>query len=234
MLEVRGLEVSYGSVQVLWDVSIEVGEGEVVSIIGNNGAGKSTLTKSIMGMVKPSKGEISFKGRDITGRSTHQIIRLGLTMVPEGRELFPHMSVRDNLLLGAHSIKDQGKIQENMEYVLSVFPRLKKRLSQLAGTMSGGEQQMLAIARSLMLNPELLILDEPSLGLAPVMVKRVFDTVEKLKREGLTLIICAQNIKQALNISERGYVIESGRITMEDDGKALLENPLVKEAYLGI
>jgi branched-chain amino acid transport system ATP-binding protein len=234
MLEVRGIDVSYGSVQVLWDVSLEVREGEVVSIIGNNGAGKSTITKTIMGVMKPGKGRIVFNGEDVTGLAIHHIIRRGITMVPEGRELFPHMSVTENLLLGAYSIKNRKKIDENLDYVFSVFPRLEKRSSQLAGTMSGGEQQMLAIARALMLNPKLLILDEPSLGLAPVMVKRVFDTVEKLKEEGLTLLICAQNIKQALSISERGYVIESGRVTMEQEGKALLENPLVKEAYLGI
>jgi branched-chain amino acid transport system ATP-binding protein len=234
MLDVKDVDVFYGDVQVLWGVNLTIEKGETVSIIGNNGAGKSTLTKTVLGMLKPKKGSIKFNGEEITSLPTHEIIKRGITMVPEGRELFPHMSVKENLQLGAHSIKESEKIDENLEYVFSIFPRLEKRATQLAGTMSGGEQQMLAIARALMLNPDFLILDEPGLGLAPVMVNRVFETVSKLKEEGLTILISAQNIQQALSISDRGYVIESGRITMEEEGAALLDNPQVKEAYLGI
>jgi branched-chain amino acid transport system ATP-binding protein len=234
MLEVRDIDVFYGDVQVLWDVNLKIEKGETVSIIGNNGSGKSTITKTMLGMIGPKKGSIKFNGLEITGLPTHQIIKKGITLVPEGRELFPHMSVLENLLCGAHSVDDSEKVNETLEYVFSIFPRLEKRSLQLAGTMSGGEQQMLAIARALMLNPDFLILDEPGLGLAPVMVNRVFETVSKLKEEGLTILISAQNIQQSLLISDRGYVLESGRIMMEDKGATLLDNPKVKEAYLGI
>ncbi len=234
MLEVQAIDVFYGSVQVIWGGSITINEGETISIIGNNGSGKSSLSRTIMGVIKPRNGSITFLDVDITNRPTHERIGRGITMVPEGRELFPGMSIKENLLLGAHSIRDNGRIKRNLNYVFSVFPRLEKREAQLAGTLSGGEQQMLAIARALMMNPRLLILDEPSLGLAPVMVDRVFETIQSLKKEGLTILICAQNIKKALMISDRGYVMESGRIVLEDMGPKLLENPKVKEAYLGI
>lgn len=235
MLEVNNIDVSYGNVQVLWDISLQIEKGEMISIIGSNGAGKSTISKTIMGFLKPKKGGISFQGKRIDGMPTYEIIKEGISLVPERRSLFGEMNVRENLLLGAYSLKDKSRILENLEWVYKIFPRLKERQKQQASTMSGGEQQMLAIGRGLMSNPRLLILDEPSLGLAPVMVRKVFDTIKTLNKEnGLTIIVSAQNVRQALKMSDRGYVIETGRVAMEGKGAELLDNPKVKEAYLGI
>ncbi len=234
MLEVKGLDVFYGSVQALWDVSIRIEEGEVVSLIGSNGAGKSTLVKTIMGFLKPSRGEILFGNKEIHNLPIYDRIKLGLALVPEQRMIFTNMSVRENLLLGAYLLEDKDEIEENLKWVYSVFPRLKERENQKAGTMSGGEQQMLAIARALISRPKLLILDEPSLGLAPVMVIKVFETLKKLNEEGITMLISAQNIKKALEMSSYGYVIETGRVTLHGDARNLLKNEKVKEAYLGI
>ncbi len=233
MLEVKGIDVSYGSVQVLWDVSLKINRGEAACLIGSNGAGKSTIVKTIMGFLKPSKGEIKFKGERVNSLPIYERIRRGMALVPEQRMIFTSLSVKENLLLGGYLV-EQEKLQENLEWVYTLFPRLKERENQRAGTLSGGEQQMLAIARALISNPELLILDEPSLGLAPIMVLKVFETLKKLRDEGITLLISAQNVKKALEISSYGYVVESGRIVLEGSSEELLDNTRVKEAYLGV
>lgn len=233
MLEVKGIDVSYGSVQVLWDVSLSVDKGEAACLIGSNGAGKSTIVKTIMGFLKPTKGEIKFKDKRVDSLPIYERIRMGMALVPEQRMIFTGMSVKENLLLGGY-VMEQEKLQENLEWVYTIFPRLKERENQRAGTLSGGEQQMLAIARALVSSPELLILDEPSLGLAPVMVLKVFETLKKLRDEGITLLISAQNVKKALEISSYGYVVESGRIVLEGSSSELLRNEKVRVAYLGI
>jgi branched-chain amino acid transport system ATP-binding protein len=234
MLEVNNIDVGYSDVQALWNVSLKIEKGETVSIIGSNGAGKSTIIKTIAGFLRPIKGEIRFNGEKISGLPPYEISRRGISLVPEGRLLFDKMSVKDNLILGAYGIRDRDIIEENLERVYEIFPILKEREKQIAGTLSGGEQQMLAIARGLMSRPKLLLLDEPSLGLAPMMVHQIFKTIRKLARRGLTVLLSAQNINQALRISDRGYVIESGRIIMEGTAEGLLEDPGVKSAYLGI
>lgn len=234
MLSIEKVNAAYGSLQVLWDVSFEVREGEIVTIIGSNGAGKSTIAGVVMGLLKPLSGRVRFNGKDITYLSANERVRLGISLVPEGREIFPKMTVMDNLLLGAYTVRSKAEVKDRLKWVYDIFPKLKEREAQLAGTLSGGEQQMLAIARSLMANPRLLILDEPSLGLAPIVVIRVFEVIERLNREGVTILLSAQNVFRALEMASRAYVLESGRITMEGRGKELLENPYVKEAYLGV
>lgn len=234
MLQVKNLNVSYGYLQVVWNVSLEVGEGEMVAILGPNGAGKTTTLKSLTGLLPPQSGSIHFLGRDITGTSTHQLAQLGLAFIPEERNLFSAMTVEDNLLMGAFTIKDKELISRNLRYVYDLFPRLEERRPQLAGTMSGGECQMLAIARGLMSNPKLIILDEPSMGLSPENVVAVFETIQKLREEKVTVVIVEQNVDTTLKFADRAYVMEQGRVAMEDTSANLLSNDHVRKMYLGI
>jgi branched-chain amino acid transport system ATP-binding protein len=234
MLEVENLSAAYGMVQILREVSFKVEEKEIVSIIGPNGAGKTTLVKAIMGLLKPQAGSIRFKGESIANLPTYDIVKKGVTMIPEGREIFPRMTVEENLLLGAYTIKDRAKVKETKEKVEDIFPVLKKKEKALAQTLSGGEQQMLVICRSLMSNPQLLILDEPSLGLAPIIVEKVLDTVRTVNDEGVTVLLVEQNIHDSLNVADRGYVLEEGKIILEGRSRELLSNSHIKEVYLGL
>ena len=234
MLEIKGLNVFYEKVQVLWDVSFNVKAGEVVTLLGSNGAGKSTTVKTIQGLLKPRSGSIRFTDKSIDGLSAYKIVGEGVALVPEGREIFPKMSVLENLILGAYVSRAKNLREDNLDWVFNLFPKLGERKKQLAGTMSGGEQQMLAIARALMSKPKLMMLDEPSLGLAPVIVLQVFEIIEKLKEEGVTVLLVEQNIHHALEISDRAYIMEKGRIILEGEGSDLLNNHYVKEAYLGM
>ena len=234
VLEVRDIDVFYGELQALWGVSLDIEEGELVALVGSNGAGKTTTLRTISGLLKPAKGYIKFMGKDITGWPPHKIAEAGIAHVPEGRQLFPKLTVMENLKMGAYTKKAREKIEDSLEFVFSLFPRLKERKNQLAGTMSGGERQMLAIARGLMLRPKLLMLDEPSLGLAPKLVLKVMDTLKRLHEEGLTILLVEQNVKYALELADRGYVLETGRVIMHGTGKELLENPKIKSAYLGL
>jgi branched-chain amino acid transport system ATP-binding protein len=234
MLEIENVSAAYGMVQILRDVSFKVEKGEIVSIIGPNGAGKTTLVKTIMGFLKPQGGTIKFKGESIGKLATCEIVKKGLTMIPEGREAFPRMTVEENLLLGAYTVKDKAKVKETKEKVIQIFPVLKKKEKALAQTLSGGEQQMLVICRSLMSNPELLILDEPSLGLAPIIVEKVLDTVRTINDEGVTVLLVEQNIHDSLNVAHRGYVLEEGKIILEGKSRELLSNSHIKEVYLGL
>ena len=231
MLKVENVNVSYGSVKILWDVDFHIGEGEIITIIGPNGAGKTTIVKTIMGLLKPTSGTIEFNGNPIHTAPTHQIVKSGIALVPEGRELFPRMTIMENLQMGAYTSDEK---EDTLKWVFNLFPRLEERQKQSAGTLSGGEQQMLAIARGLMSRPKLLILDEPSLGLAPIMVNTVFEIVKTLNSEGMTVLLVEQNIHHALEASNRGYVLETGRITLEGASSELLDNNHVKEAYLGM
>ncbi|MCD6278064.1 MAG: ABC transporter ATP-binding protein [Desulfurococcales archaeon] len=233
-LEVKNLNVAYGKIQVLWDVSFRVYKGEIVALVGSNGAGKTTTLKTIMGLIKPLSGSVVFEGKRIDGKPTTEIVRMGVTLVPEGRQLFPELSVYDNLLAGAYLIKDKEEIKKRLEFVYRIFPVLEERKKQKAGTLSGGEQQMLAIGRALMSMPKLLMFDEPSLGLMPKLVDAILDTIASLKREGITILLVEQNVRAALEISDRGYVIENGRIVLEGRSSELLESERVKKAYLAI
>ncbi len=233
MLEIRGLNAGYGGVQVLWDVSLRVERGEIVSLIGANGAGKTTTLRSVMGIVKPFSGRITFDGEEITGLPTHRIVRMGLSLVPEGRHLFPKMTVMENLRMGAYAV-DGSRFKDLLERVFQIFPVLKDRRDQLASTLSGGEQQMLAIARGLMSDPKILMLDEPSLGLAPKIVKKVMRVVSDIRDEGVTILLVEQNAKISLEISDRGYVLETGRVVLEGSSEELLRNEHVRRAYLGL
>lgn len=232
MLSIEGINVFYGAIHALQDVNITVNQGEVVAIIGSNGAGKSTLLRTISGLLKPRSGTITFEGEEIDCRPAHEIVLKGISHSPEGRRIFTNMSVHENLQLGAFTRKDDG-IAKDMEQVLNRFPRLRERYKQNAGTLSGGEQQMLAIGRALMTRPRLLLLDEPSLGLAPNLVTEIFKIVTDINAEGTTVLIVEQNAHRALEIAHRAYVLETGCIVLSDTGKALLTNPKVKEAYLG-
>ncbi len=232
MLEVRDLDVFYGKIHALKGLSLEVEEGEIVSLIGANGAGKTTLLTAVMHQI-PSTGSITFQGKSIDHEGTMDIVKSGMTMVPEGRRVFARTSVQDNLLLGSYSRKDKSAVKEDMEKIYTMFPRLRERRGQLAGTLSGGEQQMLAMGRALMSAPKLLLLDEPSMGLSPILVDQVFETIEEINRTGTTILLVEQNANKALGIASRGYVMETGEIVLTDSGKALLNNPKVKEAYLG-
>jgi len=234
MLEVENLSAAYGMVQILWDVSFKIEEKEIVSIIGPNGAGKTTLVRTISGLLPAKSGTIRFKGKRIEKLPPYEIVKKGITLIPEGREIFPRMTVEENLLLGAYTVNDKNTVKESKEKVYQIFPVLKKKEKSLAQTLSGGEQQMLVICRSLMSNPELLILDEPSLGLAPIIVEKVFDTVRKINEDGATVLLVEQNIRDSLNIANRGYVLEEGKITIEGEGRELLSNDHIKEVYLGI
>ena len=234
MLEVEEISVSYGMVQVLWDVSFKVKEKEIVTIIGPNSAGKTTLVRTIMGLIHPKKGRIRFRGENIEKLPPYEIVKRGISLIPEGRKIFPKMTVEENLLLGAYLIKDGRTVQELKERAYQIFPVLKKKAKKLARTLSGGEQQMLVICRGLMSNPDLLILDEPSLGLAPILVEKMLDTVCKINDDGVTILLVEQNIRDSLEIADRGYVLEEGRIVITDRGKKLLLNKHIKEVYLGM
>lgn len=233
MLTVNNLEVFYGAIHALKGVSFEVKTGEVVSLIGANGAGKTTTLRALSGLVG-AKGQISFKGQDLLQVPTHKRVSLGIAQSPEGRGVFPQMTVRENLEMGAYSRKDKAGIVKDFDMCLELFPRLKERLWQMAGTLSGGEQQMLAISRALMCKPELLLLDEPSLGLAPIIVSQIFEIVKKLNHEGMTILLVEQNARMALKISHRAYVLETGRIVMQDSAQNLLNNDEVRKSYLGV
>ena len=233
-LEVKNIDVFYGDVQVIFDLSLEVTEGEVVSIIGGNGAGKSTLLKTISGLMHPAKGEIFFEDGEIQTTPPDKIVECGIVQVPEGRRLFTLMSVKDNLIVGAYNRRADKHTNTTIEEVYTLLPRLQERESQLAMTLSGGEQQMVAIGRGLMARPKLLMLDEPSLGLAPILIKDIFQTVRKIADKGTTVLLVEQDVKHSLSLSDRGYVLEHGRIAMEGPAKDLLDDPHIKTAYLGL
>jgi len=236
MLKIEGLNAYYDSISALKDVSIQVPLGKVVSIIGANGAGKSTLLKSVSGLIKSQDGRILYKEKDIAGLPANKIVGLGISQVPEGRQLFAHLTVRDNIHLGAYHYfkrRNRNEIGERIEGIYQMFPILEKRSKQVAGTLSGGEQQMLAIARALMGRPELLLLDEPSMGLAPLIVREIFDVIKQLNKSGTTILLVEQNAKAALNVAHHAFVLETGEIVLEGSAKDLLDNPKVKEAYLG-
>jgi branched-chain amino acid transport system ATP-binding protein len=234
MLELRDLDLFYGDAQALASVSLDIGEGELVAIIGANGAGKSSLIRTIFGMQKPERGSIRFEGREISGEPPHRICDLGIGQVAEGRQIFPNMSVIDNLEMGAVIPRARAGVRSAMQKVLAMFPRLAERRSQLAGTLSGGEQQMLAIGRCLMSQPRLIMFDEPSLGLAPVVVEAVMNIIRDLNREGLTVMLVEQNVVQSLKLADRGYVLENGRIVMSGSGTELLADDQVRKAYIGL
>lgn len=233
LLAVQAIDVSYGAIQALRQVSLHVMPGELVSLIGANGAGKSTLLKSIASLLKPTRGQILFSGENIEGAPAHSLASKGLALVPEGRGIFPEMSVLENLQMGAYSRSDKHAIQHDIEHAYSLFPRLAERRAQAAGTLSGGEQQMVAIARALMSKPRLLLLDEPGMGLAPILVQKIFEVIKTINREGVSVLLVEQNAQLALTLAQRGYVMEHGEITLHDAASALLNNPAVKAAYLG-
>ncbi|NOU90799.1 ATP-binding cassette domain-containing protein [Paenibacillus sp. LMG 31460] len=233
MLQIRDLNVSYGSIHAVRGLSLQVGAGEVVTLIGSNGAGKSTTVNAICGTIS-SQGSIQYNGKELNGRSTHDIVKDGIVMVPEGRKVFPKLSVVQNLLMGAFSRKaSKAELTQDIDFVFGLFPRLAERKSQFAGTMSGGEQQMLAIGRALMAKPKLLILDEPSMGLAPIVVKDIFETIRIIKKQGLTTLLIEQNASMALSVADRGYVMEHGEIRFHDTAHNLRTQDNVKKAYLG-
>jgi len=233
LLELDGLHVRYGGIEAVKGISLTVDEGELVTLIGGNGAGKSTTLKAISGVKRPSEGTISFRGERIEQLPVHEIVDLGVCQVPEGRRIFPRMSVRENLEMGAYGRRDGNGVREDFDRVYGLFPVLKEREKQAGGTLSGGEQQMLAIGRGLMSRPELLTLDEPSLGLAPILVERIFDLLGEIHEQGTTILLVEQNAHKALNLANRGYVLESGEIVLEDSANRLLGNDQVRKAYLG-
>ena len=234
MLEVKGIDTYYGNIQALRDVSLRVDDGEIVTLIGANGAGKSTTLMTICGINRPRKGEILWNGQPIHTLPPHEIVTLGISQVPEGRLIFPDLSVQDNLDLGAFLRKDKQGIREDMDYVFDLFPILAQRRRQAGGTLSGGEQQMLAISRALMARPKLLLLDEPSLGLAPIIIQQIFKIIQKVNADGTTVFLVEQNANQALRIAHRGYVMENGRMVMSDSAAHLLESTDIRAAYLGM
>jgi branched-chain amino acid transport system ATP-binding protein len=234
MLEIKDLDTGYGEIQIVWGVSLFIDKGEIVALVGANGAGKSTIIQTVAGLLPVKSGSIVFENKHIEAMPVHRIIEEGIALVPEGRRLFPQMTVMENLELGAYKENDKNRVRENMEWVFGLFPKLRERSQQLAGTFSGGEQQMLTIGRALMSRPKFLMLDEPSLGLAPVIVDDVFKTIEVLHQEGVTLLLVEQNVLKSLEISQRGYVLEHGRIVASGKAKELLEDEDVKKAYLGI
>ncbi|MBO6268294.1 MAG: ABC transporter ATP-binding protein [Clostridium sp.] len=233
MLQIKDLYVSYGMMEVLHGISIDVKPQELVSVIGPNGAGKSTLIKTIMGIVKPVSGQILYNGQDITRLPAHKRASLGIGYVPEGRRVFGKLTVEENLRMGAYELKDNNHIRENMEKVYEIFPRLGERKDQLASTMSGGEQQMLAISRALMLDPKMLLIDEVSMGLMPIMVNTCFDVIQKLNKQGITILVVEQNANKALKVADRGYVLETGNIIISDTAENMRKDDTVQKAYLG-
>jgi branched-chain amino acid transport system ATP-binding protein len=233
LLEVKDVHTFYGNIEALKGISIEVEEGECVTLIGSNGAGKSTTLRSVSGLTPPRQGSIRFKDREITETPPQEIVSMGVAHAPEGRHVFSRMTVYENLMLGAYLRRDESGIQEDLERVFSLFPRLKERERQKGGTMSGGEQQMLAIGRALMAQPTLLLLDEPSMGIAPILVERIYETIAEINKQGTTILLVEQNANFALEVSKRAYVLETGAVTLADDSAALRENPEVQKAYLG-
>ncbi|HWQ30345.1 MAG TPA: ABC transporter ATP-binding protein [Negativicutes bacterium] len=233
MLKIDDLVVAYGGIEALKGISLEVEEGKIISLIGANGAGKSTTLRSIMGLVKPKHGTITYMGKNLLEMKTQDMVNHGIALVPEGRRIFPNLTVLENLKMGAYCRNDKKGIDEDMEWVYTLFPRLKERTWQLAGTLSGGEQQMLAVGRALMSRPKLMMMDEPSLGLAPLIVKDIFSIIKEVNKQGVTILLIEQNANAALHIADKAFVMETGRITMRGTGVELLANPDVKNAYLG-
>jgi branched-chain amino acid transport system ATP-binding protein len=234
LLQVGNITAYYGDLQALFDISLQVNAGEIVTLIGANGAGKTTILRVISGMKPPASGSVRFAGKDVSRVPAHDMVARGISHVPEGRQVFPFMTVKENLSLGAYTPRARANVKQLMAEQLALFPRLEERLDQLAGTLSGGEQQMVAIARGLMAQPKLLLLDEPSLGLAPKIVEEVFEKIQEVRRTGITMLIVEQNVVSALSISDRGYVVQNGSVLMADQAKNLLSNEMVRAAYLGL
>ncbi len=234
MLQIRELEFAYGDLKVLWGVDLEVKAGEIVTVVGANGAGKSTVLRNVSRLVRPGAGTITFDGHDLRRLRSHQVVQLGIVQVPEGRRIFPEMTVLENLRMGSFVKANRAMRERNLERAFALFPRLEERQGQLGGTMSGGEQQMLAIARGLMGNPKLLVLDEPSLGLSPLLVGSIFEIIQEINRQGTTILLVEQNVYQSLRISHRAYVLETGRVVLSGTGPELLDNAHVKKAFLGM
>lgn len=233
LLEVNNLEVYYGVICALKGISFHVNEGEIVSLIGANGAGKTTMMQSVVGIIPKKSGSVIFDGQDITKTPCHKIVKLGMTQVPEGRRIFQELSVYENLMMGAYTVKDQQQFKSELDRIFELFPRLAERRKQIAGTLSGGEQQMLAMSRALMINPKLLMLDEPSMGLAPILVDQIFSIIKELHAAGTTILLVEQNASKALEIADRAYVLETGDIMLSGTGKELMNSPEVQKAYLG-
>ena len=233
MLKIENLLVAYGGIEALKGVSLEVPEGKIITLIGANGAGKSTLLRTIIGLVKPKNGKVSYNEVDITGLNSQKIVQTGITLVPEGRRVFANLTVYENLKIGAYMRNDKAGIEEDIRWIYSMFPRLEERNWQLSGTLSGGEQQMLAVGRALMCRPKLIMMDEPSLGLAPLVIKDIFRIIQEINKKGMTILLIEQNANMALKIADWAYVLETGNITMQGTGQELLENPQIREAYLG-
>ncbi len=233
LLEIENLHVFYGAIEALHGLSFHVDEGEIVTLIGANGAGKSTILNTISGLLRPREGSIHFRGKDISNTAASRIVKLGISQVPEGRKIFAPLTVKENLEMGAYTRRDKAEIAESMKGVFASFPRLEERLQQLGGTLSGGEQQMLAMGRGLMSRPSLLLLDEPSMGLAPILVEEIFRIIEEINEKGTSILLVEQNANMALSVADRGYVLETGQIVLEGSARELRENPEVKAAYLG-
>lgn len=233
MLEVKDIEVYYGVIQAIKGISFEVNEGEVIALIGANGAGKTTTLHTITGLLSPKKGSVLFEGQDITKVPAHKIVSLGMAHVPEGRRVFAELSVYENLKMGAYTRKDKTEIEESLQMIYKRFPRLEERKNQLAGTLSGGEQQMLAMGRALMSKPKIIVMDEPSMGLSPILVNEIFDIIKEVSASGTTVLLVEQNAKKALSIADRAYVLETGKIVLEGDAKELMNDDSIKKAYLG-
>ena len=233
MLEVKDLEVYYGMIQAIKGISFEVNKGEIIALIGANGAGKTTTLHTVTGLISPKKGSIVFEGKEITKVPAHRIVSMGMAHVPEGRRVFAELSVYENLKMGAYTRKDKGEIEESLENVYRRFPRLEERRNQMAGTLSGGEQQMLAMGRALMSRPKIILMDEPSMGLSPILVNEIFDIIRSVSESGTTVLLVEQNAKKALSIADRAYVLETGKIVLEGNAKDLLEDDSIKKAYLG-
>ena len=233
MIEVKDIEVYYGVIQAIKGISFEVNEGEVIALIGANGAGKTTTLHTITGLLSPKKGSVMFEGQDITKVPAHKIVSLGMAHVPEGRRVYAELSVYENLKMGAYTRKDKTEIEETLQMVYQRFPRLEERKNQLAGTLSGGEQQMLAMGRALMSRPKIIVMDEPSMGLSPILVNEIFDIIKEVSAGGTTVLLVEQNAKKALSIADRAYVLETGKIVLEGDAKELMNDDSIKKAYLG-
>ena len=233
MLEIKDIEVYYGMIQAIKGISFEVNEGEVIALIGANGAGKTTILHTVTGLLSPKRGTVWFEGKDITKVPAHKIVSLGMAHVPEGRRVFAELSVYENLKMGAYTRKDKAEVDETLAMVYKRFPRLEERKNQLAGTLSGGEQQMLAMGRALMSHPKIIVMDEPSMGLSPILVNQIFDIIEEVSKSGTTVLLVEQNAKKALSIADRAYVLETGKIVLDGDAKALMDDDSIKKAYLG-
>jgi branched-chain amino acid transport system ATP-binding protein len=234
LLEVENLNVYYGAIHALQGISFNINEGEIVTLIGANGAGKSTTLRTISGLLRPRSGSIKFNGQEITTVAAEKIVRMGISQVPEGRKIFAPLTVRENLMMGAYTRSDKGEIEKSMQRVFASFPRLKERINQLGGTLSGGEQQMLATGRGMMSRPSLMLLDEPSMGLSPILVEEIFRIIKEINQQGTSILLVEQNALMALSVANRAYVLETGRIVLSGDAKDVVENPQVKAAYLGI